>query len=167
MTGRRTLVVVRHAKSDWSGAVADYDRPLADRGRRDAPAIGTWLAEHVEPLDLVVCSPARRARETWRLAEARLDPAPPVRHDERMYGAGPTELLTILAGLPDELGRVAVVGHNPGLTELVAALSGEDRELKTAAIVVLSWLGSWVDAEFGVATVDAYTTARGAPVSGR
>ncbi|HEU5473264.1 MAG TPA: histidine phosphatase family protein [Actinophytocola sp.] len=161
MTERRTLVVVRHAKSDWSGGELDYERPLAERGRRDAPALGGWLAEHVKTLDLVVCSPATRARQTWQLAGARLDPRPSVRHDERMYGAGPTELLTVLAELPDEIERVALVGHNPGLADLVARLSGEQRELKTAAVAVLSWPGSWVDAEFSTATVDAYATVRG------
>src|SRR5262245_46601501 len=101
MPGRCTLVVVRHAKSDWSHGLPDHERPLAARGRRDAPAIGGWLAGHVGPVDLVLCSPAWRARQTWQLAAARLDPAPPVRQDDRLYGATPTELLTVLVALPD------------------------------------------------------------------
>src|SRR6266508_2394367 len=99
MARERTLVVVRHAKSDWTHPVPDEERPLAERGRRDAPATGRWLAEHVGDLDLVVCSPARRARETWRLASAELARKPPVRLDERVYAAGPGRLLTVLAGL--------------------------------------------------------------------
>ena len=161
MPRRHTLVVIRHAKSDWSHALPDHERPLAERGRRDAPAIGTWLAGTVGAIDLVVCSPARRARQTWQLASAGLDPRPPVREDERVYGASPDELLTVLAELPDDLRRVALVGHNPGLADLVERLSGEARELKTSAVAVLSWPGSWVDAEFADATLDAYTTARG------
>jgi len=157
----RTLVVVRHAKSDWSAAVPDWDRPLAERGRRDAPEIGAWLVDQVGPVDLVICSPARRAQQTWRLAGTRLEPPAPVRDDERVYGAGPTQLLTVLAELSDELHRVVLVGHNPGLTELVEHMSGTPVELKTSAIAVLSWPGSWVDAESGVATLDAVTTARG------
>lgn len=161
MPVRRTLVVVRHAKSDWSFGLPDEERPLADRGRRDAPAIGRWLAEHVEPVDLVVCSTAKRARQTWQLAGAGLDPQPPVRHDERVYAASPTELLTVLSELPDETPSVVLVGHNPGLADLVELLSGEPCELKTSAVAVLTWPGSWADAEPRAATLDAHTTARG------
>ena len=161
MATERTLVVVRHAKSDWTHAVPDDERPLAARGRRDAPAIGRWLVEHVGTVDLVLCSPATRARQTWRLAGAELSPKPPVREDDRMYGAGPTQLLTVLAELPDELGTVVLVGHNPGLADLVTLLSGEPHELKTSAVAVLRWTGSWVDAEFVTATLADHTTARG------
>jgi phosphohistidine phosphatase len=154
-----TLVVVRHAKSDWSHSVPDDERPLAARGLRDAPAVGAWLAENVDPLDLVVCSPARRARQTWDLAGADLDPRPPVRYDDRLYGATPTELLTVLAELDDETRNAALVGHNPGLSDLVSQLSGKPHELKTSAVAVLRWTGSWAEAEFTTATLVASTTA--------
>lgn len=161
MVAERTLVVVRHAKSDWTHAVPDEQRPLANRGRRDAPVIGRWLAEHLGPADLVVCSPARRARETWQLAEAALSPKPPVRVDERVYAASPARLLTVLAELPDGMRSVVLVGHNPGLADLVALLCGQPRELKTSAVAVLRWAGSWVDAEFAAVTLGAFTIARG------
>jgi phosphohistidine phosphatase len=161
MARERTLVVVRHAKSDWTHAVPDEERPLAERGRRDAPATGRWLAEHVGNLDLVVCSPARRARETWRLASAELARKPPVRLDERVYAAGPGRLLTVLAGLPDEVASVVLVGHNPGLADLVELLCGERPEMKTSAIAVLRWTGDWVDAELVTATLDGFAIARG------
>jgi phosphohistidine phosphatase len=161
MDARRTLVVVRHAKSDWSHGLPDIERPLADRGRRDAPQIGRWLAEHLGPLQLVVCSPATRARQTWQLAGARLDPQPPVRHDERLYTASPTDLLTVLAELPEETASVVLVGHNPALSDLVEFMSGQLRELKTSAVAVLTWPGSWIDAESRSATLNAFTTPRG------
>jgi phosphohistidine phosphatase len=161
MAAQRTLVVVRHAKSDWSNAVPDDERPLAERGRRDAPAIGRWLDEHVPQVDLVVCSPAKRARQTWQLAAAGLDPEPPVRHDDRIYTASPEGLLGVIDELPDEAGTVVLVGHNPSLTDLVTLLSGEPHELKTSAVAVLRWTGSWVDAEYTTATLDDHTTARG------
>jgi phosphohistidine phosphatase len=161
MAVQRTLAVVRHAKSDWSTGMPDARRPLADRGRRDAPVIGTWLAGNLAALDLVVCSPATRAMQTWDLASAGLDPKPEVRLDERVYGASPAELTTVLAELPDEIRTVAVVGHNPGLADLVELLTGELRELKTSAVAVLRWTGSWADTESGTATLDAYTTPRG------
>jgi phosphohistidine phosphatase len=158
---QRTLAVVRHAKSDWTTGMPDVRRPLAARGQRDAPEIGTWLAGTVGTLDLVVCSTATRARQTWELASAGLDPRPEVRLDDRVYGASPAELTTVLAELPDEVHTVALVGHNPGLADLVELLSGELRELKTSSVAVLRWSGSWADAEAGTATLAAYTTARG------
>ena len=161
MAAQRTLVLVRHAKSDWSNAVPDDERPLAERGRRDAPAIGRWLVEHVERVDLVVCSPAKRARQTWELASASLEPAPPVRPDERIYTAGPGELLGVVDELPDEAGTVVLVGHNPSLTDLVALLCGEAHELKTSAVAVLCWTGSWPDVHARSARLDATALARG------
>ena len=161
MPAQHMLVVVRHAKSDWSHGLPDHRRPLADRGRRDAPAIGTWLAGRAGRLDLVLCSPATRARQTWELASAGLSEPPPVRYDERLYGASPTEILTVLAELPEETAGVVVVGHNPGLADLVETMSGQAREMKTSAVAVLTWPGTWVDAEFGGATLEAHTTARG------
>jgi phosphohistidine phosphatase len=161
MADRRTLVLVRHAKSDWSNAVPDGERPLAERGRRDAPAIGRWLAEHVGRVDLVVCSPAKRARQTWQLASTGLEPAPPVRQDERIYTAGPGGLLGVIDELPNEIGTVVLVGHNPSLTDLVTLLSGAAHELKTSAIAVLHWTGSWADVHARTASLDATALARG------
>ena len=161
MAAQRTLVVVRHAKSDWSNAVPDDERPLAERGRRDAPAIGRWLAEHVRQVDLVVCSPAKRARQTWQLASAGLDAEPPVRYDDRIYTASPEGLLGVIDELPDESGTVVLVGHNPSLTDLVTLLSGESHELKTSAVAVLRWPGSWADVHARSARLDATALARG------
>lgn len=142
----RRLVIVRHAKSDWTDGGPDADRPLAARGRADAPALGRWLGDQVGRIDLVLCSPAVRARQTWQLAAAELDPVPPVRQDERLYGAGAAELLAIIRDLPAAAGTALLVGHNPGLADLVRLLSGEPVELKTAAVAVLRWPGTWSDA---------------------
>jgi phosphohistidine phosphatase len=162
MPAQRTLIVVRHAKSDWStDGLPDHDRPLVPRGRRDAPAIGTWLSANAGTIGLVVCSPATRARQTWQLAGANLTDRPEVRYDDRMYGAGPTALLTIIAELPDELAVAALVGHNPGLADLVEFLSGEPREMKTAAVAVISWPGCWADAESREGSLEGYATPRG------
>ena len=161
MAAQRTLVVVRHAKSDWSNELPDDQRPLAARGRRDAPEIGRWIAGHVAAVDLVLCSPATRARQTWQLAGAGLDPEPPVRHDERIYTSSPTGLLGVIDELPDDTGTVVLVGHNPSLTDLVTLLSGQAHELKTSAVAVLSWTGSWADVHAHSASLAATTLARG------
>jgi phosphohistidine phosphatase len=155
---QRTLVVVRHAKSDWSQEVSDSRRPLNARGRREAPLIGPWVAEHVGDLDLVVCSTAVRARETLALSGLA---AAGVRHDERVYAASPQELMSVLDEVGDDLVAVALVGHNPGLSELVAVLTGEVAELKTSSIAVMTWRGGWPDVWARRATLVSHATPRG------
>ena len=141
----RTLVVLRHGKSDWTGDEPDRERPLARRGRRQAAEAGAWLADNVEAIDLVVVSPAVRALSTWELAAAELDPAPEVRIDERVYAAWGRELRALVDELADDLGTVILVGHNPGVEDLVQELTGEDVPMPTSAIAVLTWEGSWAD----------------------
>jgi len=156
----RTLIVIRHAKSDWGQGVPDAERPLNERGRREAPLIGRWLIDNVERLDLVVCSTAARARQTWRLASAKLRPAVRARYDERIYGAGPDELMSVVEDLDDAAGTAALVGHNPALAELVETLSGERVELKTSAVAVLRWEGTWADVWARRAALVTHATPR-------
>jgi len=156
----RTLVIIRHAKSDWGQDVPDEDRPLNERGRREAPGIGRWLTEHVDRLDLVICSPATRARQTWRLAAGRLEPTVKARYDERVYAAGPRELMSVVEELDDTVGAAALVGHNPGLSELVETLSGERVEMKTSAVAVLRWEGTWADVWARRAALVTHATPR-------
>lgn len=156
----RTLVVIRHAKSDWGQAAPDEERPLNERGRREAPLVGRWLADHVEGLDLVVCSPATRARQTWRLVSAELEAKVRTHYDQRVYAAGPQELMSVVEELDDEVGTAALVGHNPGLTELVETLCGERVELKTSAVAVLSWEGTWADVWARRAALVTHATPR-------
>jgi phosphohistidine phosphatase len=161
----RRLVLLRHAKSDWSTGHPDEHRPLAARGRRDAPAAGRWLRKHAGPIDLVVCSTATRARQTWNLASSELDRPPPVRHDERVYGANAAELLRLVQELPDDSHSVLIVGHNPGMADLVSLLTHQDHAMKTSSIAVLTWHGTW--AESGPSTArlaEAATPRAGHPV---
>ncbi|MFC9796962.1 SixA phosphatase family protein [Streptomyces sp. NPDC127584] len=180
---------MRHAKSAWPEGVADRDRPLGPRGLRDAPAAGRFLAESTGRPDLVVCSPARRARGTWELAAAELDGPVPTRLDPRVYGADATELLDVLHGVPDEVGTLLVVGHNPGLEELVLMLAagtvqvgadGSGRaagveaqgadglldrvrtKFPTSAIAVLTWHGTWTGLGAGGARLADLAIPRGA-----
>jgi phosphohistidine phosphatase len=128
----RTLVLLRHGKSDWSTDLPDHDRPLAPRGRRQAVESGRWLAEHVQ-VDVAVVSTAVRARATWELAGV---PAPVVRLEERVYAASGQALLAVVEEQADAE-TVLLVGHNPGLEDLVALLTGEDVELPTSAVAVV------------------------------
>ena len=154
-TSGRTLVLLRHAKSDWSGGEPDVRRPLAERGRRQAPEAGRWLASNVGGIDLAVVSPATRARSTWDLVAAELAAPPQVRVDERVYAADEEELLEVVRGLDADLGVVVLVAHNPGLEDLAAELVGEWVPMKTSALTVLTLTGSWADAGPGHATLRA------------
>src|SRR5580698_5846089 len=94
-TPTRLLILLRHAKSAWPEDIPDHERPLAPRGRRDAPAAGGWLRKSDHVPDRVLCSTARRARETWQLAEEKLSAHPATVFEERVYGASGAELLDL------------------------------------------------------------------------
>jgi phosphohistidine phosphatase len=150
------LLVLRHAKSDWSTpGQADRDRPLSGRGRRQAPEAGRWLAEHGLLPDLVVVSPAVRARRTWDLVAAELPGPLPTRVEKRVYAASRAELLSVLADLPETTGTVLLVGHNPGLEELVEHLVGEHVRLPTSALAVVDVPVPWSGLGPGSATLRA------------
>jgi phosphohistidine phosphatase len=150
----RRLVLLRHAKSDWPEGVADHDRPLAARGRRDAPLVGRWLARSGYRPDAVICSTARRARETWELASAALTgasaPAPAVRYEPRVYDATVLGLLMLVREVPDEKLVVLIVGHNPGIAELAVGLAAPPPQppaaYPTATVAVLGLSASWAAA---------------------
>ena len=132
-----TVAVVRHAKSDRPPGVADFYRPLRTRGIRDARVGGDWLRDTIGRPELVISSPARRAAQTASaLLEAYGDDPPPIRYEDRLYSASVTDLLDVVAELTDT--PVALVGHNPSVTELVGALTGEHLELRTCGIAVIS-----------------------------
>jgi phosphohistidine phosphatase len=122
-SGGRRLWVIRHAKSDWSLPLPDFDRPLNKRGKRDAPRIGAWLDERGAGLELVLLSPARRTRQTWRRASAGYRGAPAVRELEGIYAAAADELLALVRDCPADVSEVAVVGHSPGCPDLVDLLT--------------------------------------------
>lgn len=166
----RTLVVLRHAKSDWPAGVPDHSRPLGPRGRRDAPAAGTWIAEHVGDLDRALVSTAERTRQTWALAAAELTVAEAAEFDDRVYEASATGLLSVLRGLPDSVGSAILVGHNPGCEDLAITLAGaHDDEAwaaittkyPTSGVAVLRFFVPWRDLAPGLARLDAFAVPRG------
>ena len=157
---RRRLIALRHAKSDWSGGVADHDRPLAGRGRREAALAGRWLRENAADIDLVVCSSATRARQTWKLVAKQLDNVPPARVDDRLYAASVRGLLAVVRKLPDSARAVLLIGHNPGLEELVADLGGVGWPMKTSSIAVLSSRSEWAEVGARWAKLEVSLTPR-------
>ncbi len=158
---KRMLILLRHSKSAWPEGTPDAKRPLAGRGCRDAPAVGRWLREQIPTIDLVLCSPAVRAVQTWELAVTQLDAAPRTRHDERLYGACAERLLEVTQELPCQASTVVLVGHNPSLEDLLALLTGADEFLKTSAIAVMTTSGTWAEAKARSWTLEALVTPRG------
>ena len=128
----RKLVLLRHAKSDWPD-VPDHERPLAKRGRRDAPAVGRWLGESGYVPDAVICSTAQRARQTWELVATGLaavaperSPVPVVRFEPRVYEATVLGLLMLVREYDDAWHTAMIIGHNPGLAGLAEGLANPD-----------------------------------------
>lgn len=166
----KRLAVLRHAKSDWPVGVADRDRPLGRRGQRDAPAAGRWIAEHVGVPDAVWCSPARRTRQTWELLAAQLGGTPPVEFDERIYEAGVSDLVEVLRETAKGSSTVLLVGHNPGVQELVLALAGGQRsevqmlaetKFPTSGVALLDVNGPWRELSAGSARLADFAVPRG------
>ncbi len=131
----KTLLLLRHAKSSWKDTDArDFDRPLTQRGLKSAPSVGRLMRKRKLEPNLVLSSPAERARQTIQLVleSARLKTE--LRYDERIYEATGSRLFEIVAQIDDDANVAMLVGHNPGLEELLETLTGETRTLSTAAL---------------------------------
>jgi phosphohistidine phosphatase len=137
----KRLILLRHAKSSWSqDGLPDSERPLSGRGERDAPRMGARLRERGIRPDLVLSSPALRARSTARLVAHAIDyPADAIHPEASLYLAAPDEILAVVAEQADAVDCLLVVGHNPGLTELTNLLLPELElaNLPTAGTVVV------------------------------
>ena len=145
-----TLSLLRHAKSSWSDeTLADRERPLAPRGRRDARRIAGHLCRLGREPELVLCSSAVRTRETLELVRPALGVSRVVLDDE-LYAASAEEILARIRLVPDDVGSVLVIGHNPGLHQLALSLASSGDELTrletkfpTAALATLAVATSW------------------------
>jgi phosphohistidine phosphatase len=133
---KRTLILVRHAKSSWGDAdLPDTERPLADRGKRDAPMMGKRLAKQQVKPDLIMSSPARRALATAEIIANELGyKVKDIVVDDRLYATAPETLLAVISGLKDKMKCVMLFGHNPEFSELAHRLSSEVTQLPTCAV---------------------------------
>jgi phosphohistidine phosphatase len=131
----KTLFLIRHAKSSWTDpALPDKDRPLGDRGRRDARKMGKRLAKRDVKPDLILSSPARRALKTARIIAKKLDyKRKDIVVDDRLYAGEVNDLLNVIHKVGD-LERVMLVGHNPELTQFAHCLSSEITHMPTCAV---------------------------------
>lgn len=120
------LHLLRHAKSSASEGIEDHDRPLSRRGRDAARRVGKHFSATIGAFDLVLCSSARRTRETLDLVVTEFSPRPHCRIEGGLYLAGRERLIERLRGLDDRDANVLLIGHNPGLHELALALADKD-----------------------------------------
>jgi phosphohistidine phosphatase len=162
----RTLVILRHAKAQRPADMADADRPLTQRGHADSAAAGAWLAARGYGPDLVLCSPAKRTRQTWRGISVALagSPEPEVRFESELYFGSVEDALELVRQAPEAGATVLLIGHNPGVSMLSALLDragGRDTDgLRTAGIAVHQRDGEWADYAPGGAPLVATHTAR-------
>ena len=128
-----TLYLLRHAKSSWADeSMRDFDRPLASRGREACGVIGAFIEEKGIDFDLVLVSTAVRTRETIELVKDRAKFRGEVRYDERIYEATTSQLLEVISEVDDDRESVLLVGHNPGIEDLLALLTGQRVDVTTA-----------------------------------
>jgi phosphohistidine phosphatase len=145
----KTLLVLRHAKSSWNDpARDDHERPLNKRGRRDGPRMGKLVREFELIPDIVITSDAVRARLTAEAVAEEARYTGEILLDRRLYLAGPADILSLLRAVRENAQTVMIVGHNPGLEELVEQLTGERRDLPTAALAqIVLPIDQWRDLE--------------------
>lgn len=135
----KTLLILRHAKSSWDDAeLADFERPLNARGRRDAPRMGRLLRREDLIPELIVSSAAARARATAEAVALACGYDNQIVYTRDLYHAAPEEYVDVLRTVDEQYTRVMVVGHNPGIEELVETLSGEWERMQTAALALIA-----------------------------
>lgn len=169
----RTLLLLRHAKSSWADpALADHDRPLAPRGAQAARRIAAHLlSEGVRPA-LVLCSSARRARDTLEALRPVLGESADVQTESELYGADVSEIIQRLRIVDPQVASVMIVGHNPGLHDLAMKLAGDGDEtalqrlrtkFPTGALATLDLSAGWAALEAGQAYLSRLVVPRYLP----
>jgi phosphohistidine phosphatase len=166
------LILIRHAKSSWDDPLqADRARPLNARGRAAADALGHWLGSRGYLPDEVLCSPAERTRETWARIAPALDAAPALRIEDRLYQAGPEEMLAVLASARGQ--TVLMLGHNPGIAAFAERLLARRPVLPdfarypTGATAIIDFpAAGWAEVTPGSGDLRDFTTPRALPGPG-
>lgn len=146
------LTIIRHAKSSWKDpSLADEDRPLNKRGKRDAPMMGKIIAQKIQKPDLFLSSPAKRAITTAKIIAKKIAFAKKVKNKEQIYAADVDDLLKLIHKIDNKYKRVFICGHNPGCLDLANYLSREQiGRLPTCALVSLEFaIDDWQEIEQG------------------
>jgi len=167
----RRLMLLRHAKSDWSrNPSADHARTLAARGREAAPLLGAYMSRHALVPDKAIVSTAERTRETWTLVADAFARKPATVYDERLYEATPESILKVVMETAEGVHSLLLVGHNPGLQELAALLiaSGDVEQRQqllekfpTAALAVIDFpIDEWSRIHRHAGRLDRFVSPR-------
>jgi phosphohistidine phosphatase len=168
---RHRIYLLRHAKSSWDDpALADHERPLAKRGRKAAKALRRHVRDAGVSPDLILCSSAARATETLQGIRKGLGDGIRVEIEPDLYGGGSDELRARLQALPEDVGAVMLIGHNPAIEELAQELAGEDGDTDararmqakypTGGLATLSFSGAWSELDRALARLEAFVVPR-------
>lgn len=143
----RTLYLLRHAKSSWKDAsLPDFERPLASRGRKGCELVGRYIQANSLEFDLIICSTSVRTRETIELIRQQSKLQAEVRYDERLYEATPDRLLEVISQIENDRKNVMLIGHNPGMQELLQLLTGVIDEFPTACFAKVNMkVSKWTE----------------------
>jgi phosphohistidine phosphatase len=159
-TSMKRLLVIRHAKSSWDyPELEDFERPLNERGKKDAPRMGKRIKEKDLPVDYLISSPAKRAFSTSkRIADALQFPREKIITNKNLYHADEDGILKIVRSIPDSFSVALLFGHNPGLTEFVNALLNEHiQNIPTCGVVsCLLEVPSWKELKWGKGTLEYF-----------
>jgi phosphohistidine phosphatase len=168
-----TLSLLRHAKSAWNlPGLRDFDRLLAPRGEKAAPRMGRFIAENGLEPDLILCSPAARAKATLELVLPELAARPDVQFTEGLYGMGPGDMLRLIRALPQSCRHAMLVGHNPAMQALALDLAGVGdagaiealgAKFPTGALAVFDFDCGWAEIAPGGGTLRLFMTPRALP----
>jgi len=144
----KNLFLLRHGKAVSSSAgLQDFDRSLSDQGREQAERVGKYLQQQNIGFDLVLSSTALRARETTELVLTATESMSEVRFDQRIYEASVQQLLELVSQIEEEKNEVLLVGHNPGLEELLKRLTGRFESMRTSTLAKIAFGASeWTEA---------------------
>ncbi len=163
---KKTLIVLRHAKSSWDTTDADHLRGLSERGERDATAAGAILAEY--DLDVVLASTATRVQLTWEAAESGGAECEDVRAIKSIYQGDGDALLRQVQKVGESASTTLLVGHQPGVSELILALAKASdltekvrKKYPTCALAVLTFSGTWKNLKEGKAKLERFEIPRG------
>ncbi len=151
----RTLFLLRHAKSSWDDAsLADFDRPLNPRGKEDAPRMGKFMRKRGLAPDVILSSPAKRAKKTAKHLRKAGEFAAEILLDDHIYEASPRELLRVAAGIDNAFSSAMIVGHNPGMETFLRDLTQQVETMPTAALAVIDLdIENWADIAEGRGTL--------------
>jgi phosphohistidine phosphatase len=146
----KSVLILRHAKSSWKDPdTEDHERPLNKRGKSDAFTMGNLLKNGCLQPDLIISSTAKRARSTAKRVAESLGYKGKIILDRSVYEAEPMAYINILRHLPDEYTRVLIVGHNPGVEELVSMSTGKEHVMPTCSLAHVQFsVNSWNQLNF-------------------